>query len=97
MLSDKYSSGKKHGRTFTIAVCSLFLAFILLLFTPGLTSEEEIDTGWDQAPISTDNDLNDVLALNSTSAFAIGENGKIYHTSQLVRTGFGSNPGSECN
>ena len=80
MLSDKYSSGKKHGRTFTIAVCSLFLAFILLLFTPSLTSEEEIDTGWDQAPISTDNDLNDVLALNSTSAFAIGENGKIYHT-----------------
>ena len=80
MLSDKYSSGKKHGRTFTIAGCSLFLAFILLLFTPSLTSEEEIDTGWDQAPISTDNDLNDVLALNSTSAFAIGENGKIYHT-----------------
>jgi polar amino acid transport system permease protein len=58
----------------------LLLAFILLLFTPGLTSEEERDTGWDQAPISTDNDLNDVLALNSTSAFAIGENGKIYHT-----------------
>jgi len=80
MLSDKYSSGKKHGRTFTIAGCSLLLAFILLLFTPSLTSEEEIDTGWDQAPISTDNDLNDVLALNSTSAFAIGENGKIYHT-----------------
>jgi polar amino acid transport system permease protein len=80
MLSDKCSSGNKHGRTFTIAACSLFLAFILLLFTPSLTSEEEIDTGWDQAPISTDNDLNDVLALNSTSAFAIGENGKIYHT-----------------
>ena len=80
MLSDRYSSGNKHGRTFTIAGCSLFLAFILLLFTPSLKSEEEIDTGWDQAPISTDNDLNDVLALNSTSAFAIGENGKIYHT-----------------
>ena len=80
MLSDKYSSGNKHGRSFTIAGCSLLLAFILLLFTPGLTSEEEIDTGWDQVPISTDNDLNDVLALNSTSAFAIGENGKIYHT-----------------
>ena len=80
MLSDKHSSGNKHGRTFTVAGCSLLLAFILLLFTPGLTSEEERDTGWDQAPISTDNDLNDVLALNSTSAFAIGENGKIYHT-----------------
>ena len=80
MLSDKYSSGKKHGRTYTITVWSLFLAFILLLFTPSLTSEEEIDTGWDQAPISTDNDMNDVLALSSTSAFAIGENGKIYHT-----------------
>ena len=80
MLFDKHSSGNKHGRTFTIAVCSLFLAFILLLFTPGLTSEEERDTGWDQVSISTDNDLNDVLALNSTSAFAIGENGKIYHT-----------------
>jgi len=78
--SDKSSSGKKRGRTFTITGCLLFLAFILLLFTPSLTSEEEIDTGWDQAPISTDNDLNDVLALNSTSAFAIGENGKIYHT-----------------
>ena len=80
MLSDKYSSGNKHGRSFTIAGCSLLLAFILLLFTPGLTSEEERDTGWDQVSISTDNDLNDVLALNSTSAFAIGENGKIYHT-----------------
>ena len=80
MLSDKHSSGNKHGRTFTVAGCSLFLAFILLLFTPSLTSEEERDTGWDQALISTDNDLNDVLALNSTSAFAVGENGKIYHT-----------------
>ena len=80
MLSDKYSSGNNHGRSFTIAGCSLLLAFILLLFTPGLTSEEERDTGWDQVSISTDNDLNDVLALNSTSAFAIGENGKIYHT-----------------
>ena len=80
MLSDKYSSGNKHGRSFTIAGCSLLLAFILLLLTPSLTSEEERDTGWDQVSISTDNDLNDVLALNSTSAFAIGENGKIYHT-----------------
>ena len=80
MLSDKYSSGNKHGRSFTIAGCSLLLAFILLFLTPSLTSEEERDTGWDQVSISTDNDLNDVLALNSTSAFAIGENGKIYHT-----------------
>ena len=80
MLSDKYSSGNKHGRSFTIAGCSLLLAFILILLTPSLTSEEERDTGWDQVSISTDNDLNDVLALNSTSAFAIGENGKIYHT-----------------
>jgi polar amino acid transport system permease protein len=80
MLFDKASSKNRYGRSFTIAICSLFLASILLLITPGLTSEEVMDTGWDQASISTDNDLNDVLALNSTSAFAIGENGKIYHT-----------------
>ena len=53
---------------------------ILLFLTPSLDSEEERDTGWDQVPISTDNDFNDVLALNSTSAFVVGENGKIYHT-----------------
>ena len=80
MPFDKASSKNRYGRSFTIAVGSLFLVSILLLITPGLNSEEVMDTGWDQASISTDNDLNDVLALNSTSAFAIGENGKIYHT-----------------
>ena len=80
MLFDKASSKNRYGRSFTIAVGSLFLASIILLITPSLNSEEVMDTGWDQASISTDNDLNDVLALNSTSAFAIGENGKIYHT-----------------
>ena len=69
-----------YGKSFTIAGYSLFLALILLFFTPNLGSEKERDTGWDQVPISTDNDLNDVLALNSTSAFVVGENGKIYHT-----------------
>ena len=80
MLFDKASSKNRYGRSFTIAVGLLFLASILLLIAPGLNSEKVMDTGWDQASISTDNDLNDVLALNSTSAFAIGENGKIYHT-----------------
>ncbi len=80
MPFDKASSKNRYGRSFTIAVGSLFLASFLLLITPSFNSEEVMDTGWDQASISTDNDLNDVLALNSTSAFAIGENGKIYHT-----------------
>ena len=80
MLSGRCSFRIFHGKTFTIAGYSLLLALILLFLTPNLNSEEERDTGWDQVPISTDNDLNDVLALNTTSAFVVGENGKIYHT-----------------
>ena len=81
MLSDRYPFRIFYGKSFTIAGYSLLLALILLFLTPNLNSEEERDTGWDQAPISTDNDLNDVLSFNSTSAFAVGENGKIFYTS----------------
>jgi len=80
MLSTKYSFKNYSSRKFRVAQYSLVLALVLLFLTPSLDSEEERDTGWDQVPISTDNDLNDVLALNSTSAFVVGENGKIYHT-----------------
>ena len=80
MLSDKYSFKKFHFGPFRIAKFSLVLGLILLFLTPSLGSEEKKDTGWDQVPISTDNDFNDVLALNSTSAFIVGENGKIYYT-----------------
>ena len=80
MQSTKYSFKFLNSRRFKVAQYSLVLALILLFLTPSLGSEEERDTGWDQVPISTDNDINDVLALNSTSAFVIGENGKIYHT-----------------
>ena len=80
MLSTKYSFKNYYSRRFKVAQYSLVLALVLLFLTPSLGSEEERDTGWDQVPISTDNDFNDVLALNSTSAFVIGENGKIYHT-----------------
>ena len=80
MLSTKYSFKNYYSRKFKVVQYSLVLALILLFLTPSLDSEEERDTGWDQVPISTDNDFNDVLALNSTSAFVVGENGKIYHT-----------------
>ena len=80
MLSDKPSFKKSHFGQFRIAKFSLVLGLILLFLTPSLGSEEKKDTGWDQVPISTDNDFNDVLALNSTSAFIVGENGKIYYT-----------------
>ena len=80
MLSDKPSFKKSHFGQFRIAKFSLVLGLILLFLTPSLGSEEKKDTGWDQVPISTDNDFNDVLALNSTSAFIVGENGEIYYT-----------------
>ena len=80
MQSTKYFFKSYYSRRFKVAQYSLVLALVLLFLTPSLGSEEERDTGWDQVPISTDNDFNDVLALNSTSAFVIGENGKIYHT-----------------
>ena len=80
MLSAKYSFKKFHLGQFRIAKFSFVLGLILLFLTPSLGSEEKKDTGWDQVPISTDNDFNDVLALNSTSAFIVGENGEIYYT-----------------
>ena len=80
MLSGKYTFKNFHFRKLQTVKLFLVLLLVLLFLTPSLGSEEEKDTGWDQVPISTDNDFNDVLALNSTSAFVIGENGKIYHT-----------------
>ncbi len=77
MQSTKYSFKSYYSWRFKVAQYTLVLALVLLFLTPSLGSEEERDTGWDQVPISTDNDFNDVLALNSTSAFVIGENGKI--------------------
>ena len=56
------------------------LLFLVILISPITPSEEEIDTGWDSASISTETDLNDVAALNSTSAIAVGESGKIFFT-----------------
>ena len=83
MLSGKYSSAKYRGRKFTIVSYSLFLALILLFLSPSIDSEDKKDTGWDDYSIITDTDLNDVLALNSTSAFAIGDGGKIYYTENI--------------
>ena len=53
---------------------------MVILFSPSIPSEEEIDTGWDSATISTETDLNDVAALNSTSAIAVGDSGDIFFT-----------------
>jgi len=80
MLPTKYFFKSYYSRRLKVAQYSLVFALILLFLTPNLDSEEEKDTGWDYASIPIDNDLNDVLAMNSTSAFAIGDGGKIYHT-----------------
>ena len=70
MSCGKISFKNSCERTFTITFSVLFLLLLLLFLGPNLEAEEEIDTGWDQVPILTDNDLNDVLALNETAAFA---------------------------
>lgn len=80
MLCGKTSFKKCYGRTFTIIGYFLVLALFFVFLTPSLEAEEEIVMGWDQVPISTDNDFNDVIALNETSALVVGENGKIYQT-----------------
>ena len=80
MLCGKISFKKYYGRTFAIIGYFLVLALFLVFLVPSLEAEEEIVMGWDQVPISTDNDFNDVIALNETSALVVGENGKIYQT-----------------
>ncbi|RZD38247.1 MAG: hypothetical protein CXT75_01715 [Methanobacteriota archaeon] len=80
MLCGKISFKKYYGRTFAIIGYFLILALFLVFLVPSLEAEEEIVMGWDQVPISTDNDFNDVIALNETSALVVGENGKIYQT-----------------
>ena len=80
MLCGKFSFKKYYGRTFAIIGYFLVLALFLVFLVPSLEAEEEIVMGWDQVPISTDNDFNDVIALNETSALVVGENGKIYQT-----------------
>ena len=52
----------------------------MIFFSPFLSSEE-VDTGWNNVPISTDIDLNDVATISTTSALVIGDSGKIYSTS----------------
>ena len=76
---------KVRGRKLKPISIILFLSFVLLLFTPSFNSEEPKDTGWDNVPISTNVDLNDVISwsngiLNGTSAIAVGDGGKMYHT-----------------
>ena len=80
MLCGKISFKKYYGRTFAIIGYFLVLALFLVFLVPSLEAEEEIVMGWDQVPISTDNDFNDVIALNETSGLVVGENGKIYQT-----------------
>ena len=80
MLCGKISFKIGYGRTFAIICYFLVLALFLVFLTPSLEAEEEIVMGWNQVPISTDNDFNDVIALNETSALVVGENGKIYQT-----------------
>jgi len=80
MLCGKISFKKYYGRTFAIIGYFLVLALFLVFLVPSLEAEEERVMGWDQVPISTDNDFNDVIALNETSALVVGENGKIYQT-----------------
>jgi glutamine transport system permease protein len=80
MLCGKISFKIGYGRTFAIICYFLVLALFLVFLTPSLEAEEEIVMGWNQVPISTDNDFNDVIALNETSGLVVGENGKIYQT-----------------
>ncbi|MEE3242721.1 MAG: ABC transporter permease subunit [Candidatus Thermoplasmatota archaeon] len=78
MSFGKFSFDNHFRRRRWMAVLSL--SFVLLLLIPASPSEEEKDTGWDLATVSTEFDLNDVIALNSTSAIAVGDSGKMYLT-----------------
>ena len=69
------------GRVFSINVIIVICILLPLFLVPSIPSEAETDTGWDGVSIDTDFDLNDVVAINSTAAMAIGESGKIFTTS----------------
>ena len=80
---DKLDTTSFHnfGRVFSINVIIVICILLPLFLVPSIPSEGEVDTGWDGVSIDTDFDLNDVVAINSTAAMAIGENGKIFTTS----------------
>ena len=76
-----HTSFHNHGRVFSINVILVICILLPLFLVPSIPSEAETDTGWDGVSIDTDFDLNDVVAINSTAAMAIGESGKIFTTS----------------
>lgn len=80
---DKLDTTSFHnfGRVFSINVIIVICILLPLFLVPSIPSEGEVDTGWDGVSIDTDFDLNDVVAINSTTAMAVGENGKIFTTS----------------
>ena len=80
---DKLDTTSFHnfGRVFSINVIIVICILLPLFLVPSIPSEGEADTGWDGVSIDTDFDLNDVVAINSTAAMAVGENGKIFTTS----------------
>lgn len=80
---DKLDTTSFHnfGRVFSINVIIVICILLPLFLVPSIPSEGEVDTGWDGVSIDTDFDLNDVVAINSTAAMAVGENGKIFTTS----------------
>ena len=79
MKGAKISSVSSHRRTFVFLSVVLFSWFFVIFLSSNLSSEE-YDTGWDGVPIETDLDLNDVAIINTTSAFVVGDSGKIYYT-----------------
>ena len=80
---DKLDTTSFHnfGRVLSINVIIVICILLPLFLVPSIPSEGEVDTGWDGVSIDTDFDLNDVVAINSTAAMAVGENGKIFTTS----------------
>ena len=76
---DKLDTTSFHnfGRVFSINVIIVICILLPLFLVPSIPSEGEGDTGWDGVSIDTDFDLNDVVAINSTTAIAVGENGNI--------------------
>ena len=80
MQFPRFTFRSRSERGFIVPMFLFSLLFLVILISPITPSEEEIDTGWDSSLISTEPDLNDVVALNSTSAIAVGESGKIFFT-----------------
>ena len=80
---DKLDTTSFHnfGRVLSINVIIVICILLPLFLVPSIPSEGEVDTGWDGVSIDTDFDLNDVVAINYTAAMAVGENGKIFTTS----------------